>query len=732
MFSRLVAQSCRHHWKQRLGSAVLLALAAVLTLPGHAVLVSATLPGSRSVQVGDTATLFATVINAGTTPVSGCGITLASAINATSFFQTTNPTTNALTGTRNQPVDIAAGQGQTFLVGVTPNAELEPTDVAFEFGCSGETPAASFVGLNTLLLSASTTPVADIVTIALTPSGDGIAQLPKESGLGFLSLATINVGAESNLNVAARAPAGVEGALLVCETNPADGACLSVPGASVDLDIAEGGTPTFAVFASSELALPLDPAGRRLFVEFRDAGGAIRGSTSVALAGGGPDIEAKLVPAADGAVALPDGQVASQVRWILEQLAQNNSSIADIEAHFAAGSAQDWQSFFNQLRADGFSNAKLLDVLFSTPVSMGAILGTGEPGAPEGFVTVQSQYAGEGLITSFGVQPYGGTVQYQNDQNLTMEQAVADYMALGTENSLLVARINSAGQCEAIVEREADTPRALASVFKIWVLGAVAKALNEGVISMDQAIALDPNLLAQGGAINSEPAGTLFSLQDMATLMLGISDNSATDHLHALAGRARVDATVTEYGNSSPNDMLPLLSISQAFSLYRSFPLAEVRDYLDSSEAEQQAFVTERMIPLGPVLNGPFFHSELLVDAFVKGSALSVCNAFASLRGFDRHSEGFELIDGALGAAAAQPDIRTHWDRVWYKGGNLLGNNEQRVLTHAWFLESAEKGRYAVVALANNRVSGNIDTFAVQSLTSRILERLRIQVGVSP
>ncbi len=731
MLNDLLALSSPCRWKQRLAGVLLFVVSGASALPSQAVLVSATLPGSRSVQVGDTATLFATVINAGTSPVSGCGITLASAINADSFFQTTNPTTNALTGNRNERVDIAAGQLQTFLVGVTPNAELAPTDVAFEFGCSGETSATSFVGLNTLLLSASTTPVPDIVTIALTPSADGIAQLPKESELGFLSLATINVGAEANLSVAARAPAGVEGALLVCETNPVDGACLSAPDASVDLNIVTDGTPTFAVFVSSELALPLDPARRRLFVEFRDASGAIRGSTSVAMAGGGPDIEPKLVPAADGSVALPDGQAASQARWILEQLAQTDTSSAEIDARFAVGTTQDWQSLFNQLRTEGYSNAKFLDVLFSTPVSIGAILGSGEPGAPLGFVTVNSQYAGDGLITSFAVQPYGGTVQFLRDQNLTMEQAVTDYMALGAENSLLVAKINSAGQCEAMVERDADIPRALASVFKIWVLGAVAKAVDDGVISMDRSIALDSNLLAQGGAINSEPEGTLFSVQDMATLMLGISDNSATDHLHALAGRNRVDATVTEYGNSSPNDMLPLLSISQAFSLYRSFPLSEVLDYLSSSEAEQRAFVTERMIPLGPVLNGPYFHSELLVDAFVKGSALSVCNAFASLRGFERSSEGFELIDNALGAAAAQPDIRNHWDRVWYKGGSLLDNDGQRVLTHAWFLESAEKGQYAVVALANNRVSGNIDSFEVQSLTSRILQLLRIQVGVS-
>lgn len=705
---------------------LLASLLVFLATPSLATLVSATLPASRSIQLGDTATIFATVINTANTEATDCGITLASGINASSFFQTTDPTTNALTGVRNQLVAIGPGAAQTFLIGVTPAVELPPTDVAFNFSCGDGAPAASFVGLNTLLLSASTTAVADIVTIALTPSGDGIAQLPKEAGLGFLSLATVNVGAQDNLNVSARVPVGVQGALLVCETDSATGACLNPPAASLDLDIDSNGTPTFAVFASSELALPLDPAGRRLFVEFRDSSGAIRGSTSVAVAGGGPDIETRLAPDANGNIALPDSQAPNQVQWILQQLAESDTSLAEIQGRFATGAASGWQDFLAQLRAEGYAGARVLDLLWATPVSVGFILGTGEAGAPRGFTQVGAEYAGSGRINLFSVSPTGATVQYFRDQSLTMEQAADDFMATGTENGLLVAKVSSSGQCEAIVQRSADTPRALASIFKIWVLGGVAEAINDGVLSLADSIELDANLFGQGGTINSEPLGTLFSMQDMATLMLGISDNTATDHLHALAGRQRMDATVVDYGHASPNDMLPLLSISQHFSLYYRFSLQDALSYINGSEIEQNAFLTDRILPIGPVNGGSMFNDEVLVDAFVRASPLDVCRAFAALRAFPRDSDGFELLDKALGSAAAQPNIRQFWDRVWYKGGSLVGNNAaQRVLTHAWFLESAEKGRYVVVALANRRVSGTIDTFDVQSLTSRILQLLR-------
>ena len=705
-------------------------LIATAAMPAQAVIVAATLPASRSVQVGSPATLFATIINAGAASASECGIGLASAIDAEIFFQTTDPATNALTGMRNQRVTIAPGEAQSFLVGITPNSILAPTDVALEISCSGES-AASVTGLNTLLLSASSEPVPDIVAIALTPSGDGVAQLPKESGLGFLSLASVNVGSLGSLNVAARLPAGVEGNLLLCETNPATGACLVPAGASVDVDINPGGTPTFAVFASSRLALPLDPAGRRLFVEFKDDQGAIRGSTSVALAGGGPDIEPRLQPGSDGATPLPDGPASRQTQWILEQLSAADTPLSEISARFAFGVPADLQSFFDQLRLqDGFAGAKLLDVLAATPVTVTGIIGTGEPGAPLGFMIVDTQFSGEQRITQWRVSPYGGTVQFVRDQNLTLEQAAADFQATGTENSLVVAEIDGAGQCNVILGRDQDTARATASVYKIWILGAIAEAINEGVITRTDPVALDSNLFAQGGAINSEPVGTVFTVQEMATLMLGISDNSATDHLWALGGRERMNATVTDYGHATPDTMLPLLSISQHFSLYRSFSIDESLSYINGTEAQQERFQIDRMIPLGPVLSGPTFHSELLVDAFVKASPMDTCRTFSALRRLPRDSAGFQLVDEALSAGAAQPDLRGNWDRVWYKGGNLVGtSNDQRVLTNAWMLESAEHGQFVVVAFANRRVSGNIDTFEVQSLTSRIMQLLLEQVG---
>jgi len=70
--------------------------------------------------------------------------------------------------------------------------------------------------------------------------------------------------------------------LTLCQTNPANGACLASPTPTVTTQINAGQTPTFAVFVKANGTVPFDPAVNRIAVRFRDAGGAIRGATSVA------------------------------------------------------------------------------------------------------------------------------------------------------------------------------------------------------------------------------------------------------------------------------------------------------------------------------------------------------------------------------------------------------------------------------------------------------------------
>jgi len=71
--------------------------------------------------------------------------------------------------------------------------------------------------------------------------------------------------------------------VFVCETNPATSACLADPRPEVTTTIAPNATPTFGVFVIGGGTVPFDPASNHIFVRFRDAIGATRDSTSVAV-----------------------------------------------------------------------------------------------------------------------------------------------------------------------------------------------------------------------------------------------------------------------------------------------------------------------------------------------------------------------------------------------------------------------------------------------------------------
>jgi YVTN family beta-propeller protein len=247
-------------------------------------LVAAVLPLSRSVEVGNTATAFATMIDAGPADASTCTIAPATGIPASFVFQTTDPTTNGLTGSANTPANIAAGQAQSFVIALTPTASFPPTNVVFTFTCAdAPSPAATTIGVNTLNLSGSTTPVPDIVALAAS-ADPGFVDIPGATGTGVFAVATVNVGADATITASANTgTANLPVTLTICQTNPQSGACLATPTSSVATDIQPNATPTFGIFVTGSAAVANLPGVNRVFVTFTDGNGVLRGETSVAV-----------------------------------------------------------------------------------------------------------------------------------------------------------------------------------------------------------------------------------------------------------------------------------------------------------------------------------------------------------------------------------------------------------------------------------------------------------------
>lgn len=425
----------------------------------------------------------------------------------------------------------------------------------------------------------------------------------------------------------------------------------------------------------------------------------------------------------------------AKLEWLLEQLVPGEP-ITDAEilenfapSWFGSFSVQATRDFLVNVRTS-YPNATVTDQVMLTPMQFTGLI-TGSNGN-EAFVFLGSQFASPG-INELSVSPFGsgqGTVVRVEHQNLNLAQAANEFLTMSSQPAVLVGRIDASDQCVIVEGRNESAARAIASIFKVWVLGGVAEMIENGAAAIQQRLPRTDDEEAPGGPVANEPNNTVFTVLELGELMLGISDNTATDLLHELVGRDAMNPVPATFGHAQPELLTPFLNISETFHLLFSVPFSEANAYLNASEAMQEAFVTDTLEPLGSYAanGGGFNNAELTTTVTWRASPLDICNAFARHRSWETGSDEALLVERALGAGAAQPNVRNEWDRVWYKGGNLIveadGGNpgfEQVVLTHAWMLENEGSDPFVVVALSNGPVD-DIDSFDVQSITGRMLE----------
>jgi len=106
------------------------------------------------------------------------------------------------------------------------------------------------------------------------------------------------------------------------------------------------------------------------------------------------------------------------------------------------------------------------------------------------------------------------------------------------------------------------------SIFKVYVLAEVARRIAAGDLDWDQPVTLREEAKSlTSGVMQDFPSGKTYPLRRFVQLMIGISDNTAADHLLELAGRRRIEAHLGEYFNSVPERNTPFLTTREMFLL---------------------------------------------------------------------------------------------------------------------------------------------------------------------
>ncbi|WP_374945047.1 serine hydrolase [Sphingomonas sp.] len=152
--------------------------------------------------------------------------------------------------------------------------------------------------------------------------------------------------------------------------------------------------------------------------------------------------------------------------------------------------------------------------------------------------------------------------QYRDD---TFAHIAADLRALPGSVGFGVYALEGRGP-RPVIEVNAGGVAPIGSSFKLWVLAEAVRQVRTGMRRWSDVVTLGPRSLPSG-QMQAWPAGAPVTLQTLATMMVSISDNTATDTLMATLARARVDAMVATVGVADPARTLPLLTTREAAAI---------------------------------------------------------------------------------------------------------------------------------------------------------------------
>ncbi|WP_405802825.1 serine hydrolase [Streptomyces sp. NBC_01187] len=258
--------------------------------------------------------------------------------------------------------------------------------------------------------------------------------------------------------------------------------------------------------------------------------------------------------------------------------------------------------------------------------------------------------------------------------------------------SFLAAEVNKQGRCRTLHGLAPKTPRPIGSAFKLYVLGALAKAVREGRASWDQRLPVREEWKSVGGGPVSElAAGTKLTLRQYADHMIFYSDNSATDHLMHRIGRKAVEAQQTAFGMADPRANRPLLLTRELAQLKSADYPRHADAYTAMGEQDRRRYLTDEVSKL-PVPGSTWEQPRHInsVEWFARPD--DICRAFSGLRD-QAGSGGQKPVDTSLSLMGTRTlGLDTDaWPTGWFKGGSEPG-----VISRNFMVESASGNTYVV------------------------------------
>jgi beta-lactamase class A len=272
------------------------------------------------------------------------------------------------------------------------------------------------------------------------------------------------------------------------------------------------------------------------------------------------------------------------------------------------------------------------------------------------------------LVDGFDVTTQAPTISSWHDIDTVLGMTDARY-------SWQVAKVND-GQCDRVAGTNTAQSLPLASIFKLYVLYAVADAVKAGTVSWDDQLTVTEKGKAVGSGMEL-PVGAHISVRTAAEKMIATSDNMATDMLIGKIGTQAVETALAETGHHDPAAMTPFPTMYELFSIAWGKP--DVREQWKQATPQAREQLLQQANshvyqpdPMRAHVPASGYGAEWY------GSAEDICRVHVALQA------------GAVGKAApvkqilaAAPGINLdphEWPYLGAKAGGLPGD-----LTFSWY-----------------------------------------------
>lgn len=274
-----------------------------------------------------------------------------------------------------------------------------------------------------------------------------------------------------------------------------------------------------------------------------------------------------------------------------------------------------------------------------------------------------------GRVDHFDLDTRAPTINSFHDVDAVLSKTGARY-------SYQVAKVDD-GHCDPVAGTNTAEPLPLASIFKLYVLHALAGAVRNGTVSWDDQLTVTDKSRAVGSSGLQLDPGAQVSVRTAAEKMIATSDNMATDLLIGRLGTHAVEQALATAGHHDPASMTPFPTMYELFSVGWGKPDLRTQWEHGSPQVRAELLAQANSNPYEPDPTRAHTPASSY-GAEWYGTAQDICRVHAALQA------------DAVGAAAPVRQIlsavsgiqldRDVWPYIGAKAGGLPGD-----LTFSWY-----------------------------------------------